>query len=239
MSATALVMPYYQNPNMLERQLANLAALPDAMRDLLSVVIVDDGSPTEPATPCGIDLRGIPLQIYRIKADVRWNQDAARNIGVSHSEMSWVLMTDIDHIVPERTWARVLLRDHDRSKVYTFGRVSAPDMTTYKPHPNTWLMTKDMFDKCGGYDERFAGYYGTDGDFKDRVLKNAKLDMFKEHIIRVPRTVLPDASTTTYLRKQPEDKPAIIRIKAERAKQKGWVPLRGSFEYERTFPPSA
>jgi hypothetical protein len=71
---------------------------------------------------------------------------------------------------------------------------------------------------------RFAGYYGTDGDFKERVSwpMPAKIKMFKEHIIRVPRTVLADASTTTYLRKQPEDKPMIIqdhRLSAQQGKR--------------------
>lgn len=231
---TSLVMPYYDNPGMLREQYASIRLLAPALRDLLGVVIVDDGSPNSPAFPEEI---GCPLQIYRIKEDVRWNQDAARNIGVRHAENNWVLMTDIDHVVPPATWERLLLRDHDKNNVYTFGRVSAPELAPYKPHPNTWFMTKEKFDECGGYDERFAGYYGTDGDFKDRVLAKAlKVKAFKEAIVRIPRTFIPDASTTTYLRKQPEDKPAIIRIKAERAKVKDWKPLRHSFDYERVFP---
>lgn len=235
MKQTTLVMAYYENAGMLARQFEMIRDLPRELRDWLSVIIVDDGSPTAPAKP--EDLNGVALQMYRLRVDVRWNQDACRNIGVRHSETTWVLMTDIDHMVPADTWRRVLLHKHDPDNVYRFSRVSAPEMLPYKPHPNTYLMTRDMFNKCGGYDERFAGFYGTDGDFKDRVMQNAvKLDQFKEAIIRVPRTVIPDASTTTYLRKQPEDKPTILSIQKKRNNKKGWVPLRGSFEYDRVHP---
>src|SRR5262245_25677441 len=223
---TTLVMPYYMNAGMLRHYYETLRSLPDDIRDLVSVVIVDDGSPMFPAT--AEEVNGISLQIYRIMVDVRWNQDAARNIGVNHSETDWVLMTDIDHLIPAKTWESVVMRHHDKAHVYQFARVSAPDMEPYKVHPNTWLMHRKVFDKIGGYDERFAGYYGTDGDFKDRIIKmGIQIRMFKEPIIRVPRSVIPDASTTSYLRKQPEDTPNIIRIKNERSQEKDWRPMRG------------
>jgi hypothetical protein len=83
MTPTTLVMAYYENPGMLAKQFASIRELPANLRDLIGVVIVDDGSPTKPAQP--EDLAGVPLQIYRIGVDVRWNQDAARNIGVAHA----------------------------------------------------------------------------------------------------------------------------------------------------------
>lgn len=235
MTPTTLVMAYYENPDMLREQYRVLAALPDKLRDLLHVVIVDDGSPRSPAFV--EDLRGIGLQLYRMKKDVRWNQDACRNIGVRHAETGWVLLTDIDHIVPEKTWDTVLSRDWDPQLAYYFARVSAPDLQPYKVHPNTWYMTRQKFDEIGGYDERFAGYYGTDSDFRDRLLKAVvKTPMIKENIIRVPRTQIADASTTTYLRKQPEDREAIHRIKEERAQIEDWKTLRYRFEYGRVYP---
>jgi len=227
-------MPYYENPGMLREYYRHLRSLPRDLRDWLSVVIVDDGSPKHPAH--AEDLYGVALQLYRIKVDVRWNQDAARNIGVAHAETHWVLMTDIDHLVPEETWRAVLLGEHSEKQVYQFARVSAPELVVYKPHPNTWLMTKRQFERVGGYDERFAGFYGTDGDFSERLRALYPVRQFVQPIIRVPRTVIADASTTTYLRKQPEDKPAIKAIKHKREAELGWQPLRGSFPYERVFP---
>ncbi len=52
-------------------------------------------------------------------------------------------------------------------------RVDAPNLTPYKPHPNTWLLTTDLFYRIGGYDERFSGFYGTDGEFRNRVQRTA------------------------------------------------------------------
>jgi glycosyl transferase family 2 len=236
MTPVTLVMPYYENYGMLLKHYETIYQLPDNLRDLLHVVIVDDGSPKAPALPPERGLRGVALQIYRMKQDIRWNQDACRNIGVRHAETEWVLMTDIDHLVPEKTWRQILLRQWDAAFAYRFHRVSAPDLLPYKVHPNSWLMQRKKFDEAGGYDERFAGYYGTDADFRDRVEKVCKMGMIKENIIRFPRTVIPDASTTTYLRKQPEDNENIRRIKLERSLDKDPRPVRYRFEYDRVFP---
>lgn len=234
MNSITLVMAYYENAGMLKVQYEGLRQLPAWMRDQIGVVIVDDCSPKAPAFV--EDLLGIPLQLYRLRKDVRWNQDACRNIGVSHAENNWVLLTDMDHLVPEATWHACIMRKLDPAVVYQFNRVSAPDHSPYKMHPNSWLMTRKMYDAIGGYDEAFAGLYGTDSDFRERVRKVTTIVMLKEVLIRVPRQVIPDASTTTYLRKQPEDAPGLARIKRLREKDPDWKPRRGSFEYDRVHP---
>lgn len=240
MTPTTLVMPFYENPSMLQEHFKILSQLPGQLRDLISVVVVDDGSPKEPAAPPedGM-LQGMSIQIYRILKDVRWNQDAARNLGVVHAETNWVLLTDIDHVVPEATWRTVVMRDHDPECVFRFARVSAPDMEPYKPHPNSWLMTKKKYDEIGGYDERFAGFYGTDGDFRNRVNEFAKsIVSFKEHLIRVPRWHIKDASTRTYLRKQPEDRVGLAKAHADREAllPEEQRPLRYTFDFVRVYP---
>lgn len=238
MTPTTLVMAYYENPNMLWRHYDAWASLPTKLRDLMHVIIVDDGSPNSPARPPTPELcRTMWLQIYRMKKDIRWNQDACRNLGVAHSETEWVLLTDMDHEVPEWVWRTLLLRNWDKTVAYKFRRVSAPDMMAYKPHPNSWFMTRKLYDAAGGYDERFAGYYGTDGDFRNRVLEVAReVIMMKQALVRVPRQVVPDASTTTYLRKQPEDREGIERVMAERALIPDWKPLRGTQDFVRVYP---
>jgi len=230
MTPVTLVMAYYENPSMLDMQFRRLRMLPSDLRDLMHVIIVDDGSPNAAAKPQDI---GMPLQIYRVGVDIRWNQDACRNIGAHHAETEWLLLTDMDHVVPEETWRPVVTRRRDPLSVYRFSRVSAPDMLPYKPHPNSWLMTRKMFERVGGYDERFAGLYGTDADIRDRISQSAQIITLKENLIRVPRDVVPDASTTTYLRKQPEDREGLPRLRAERAASADPRPLRLTFPYER------
>lgn len=236
MNRITLCLAYYENPVMLHRQLVLLAALPNDLRKAIDLIVVDDGSPTKPALPVFRDFPLPPpvaIKCFRMGVDIAWNMDACRNLAVANSDTRWVLLTDIDHLVPERTWRKVTSIELKDLAVYKFGRVSEPDLTPYKQHPNSWLMTRDMFDRCGGYDERFAGWYGTDGDFRNRVAANAPVLSLKEPLIRVPREVTPDASTTTLVRRSPENLANLDRIKAERAKIKGWRPLRGSFPSER------
>lgn len=234
-----LVMAYYDNPKMLAQHYALWAMMPVDLREHIRLVVVDDGSPRWPAEPPLTNgLRAqLSLQIYRLRKDVRWNQDACRNVGVSHAETNWVLLTDIDHVVMEGTWRRLLGSEWDEGKAYKFRRISAPYMDIYKPHPNSWFMTRKLYDRAGGYDERFAGLYGTDGDFRDRVVQTATaVDVLKESLMRVPRAIVEDASTTTYLRKQPEDRAGLERVRLEREAIGDWKPLRGTFEYDRVYP---
>jgi hypothetical protein len=237
MIPVTLVMAYYDNPQMLAAQFDNILSMSPEVQEHLNVVIVDDGSPQHPV-PAPDDPARVPrgLQIYRVGVDVRWNQDACRNIGVRHAETNWVLLTDIDHVVPENTFREAMSKERDWQFVAMFPRVSAPDMEPYKHHPNTWFMSRKMYDEVGGYDERFAGLYGTDGDFAARLRQLTKIRHFKQPIIRVGRSVVPDASTTTYLRKQPEDKEGLDRVRRERAKTPDWKPLRYQFPYARVYP---
>ena len=240
-----LCLPYYMNKGMLAKYLNCIEAMQIGVREGLAVIVVDDGSPDGDATGREI---GCPLSIYKIGVDIRWNQDAARNIAAHHAETPWLLLTDIDHLVPVETFAMILETKLRKSTVYRFSRETLEqngETTRYKPHPNSWLMTKALYTAIGGYDERFAGYYGTDSDFRNRVNKAAyEVKILPEVIIRVPRTVLPDASTTTYQRKAPEDGPNIARINYERSihiahcAQRGmpWRPLNRRFPYKQIYP---
>ena len=233
MRKVTLVLAYYENPSMLERQYAVLRALPEELRAWISLTVVDDGSPDSPARAPMESLGIASFELYRVDVDVRWNQDACRNIGAHHARADgWLLLTDMDHLVPEATWRRVIQGRLDRSIVYRFSRVSEPELQPYKPHPNTWLLTRRLYVTVGGYDERFAGWYGTDADFRDRITPRAKaVEILPEVIIRVPREVTPDASTTRYERKSAEDVENIRRIL--HARTPGARPKTLSFPYHR------
>jgi hypothetical protein len=232
MREATLIMAYYENKDMLAAQFAFIRKMPKEIRKFIRVIVVDDGSPFHPAEA---EDCGCPLAIYRIGVDIRWNQDAARNIGAFHAETDWRLFTDMDHMVPADTWQYLQTADLSEYATYKFARVSAPSFEPYKQHPNSFFMTKAIWERIGGYDERFAGYYGTDGDFRDRLVMAGPIVNLKFPLIRVPREHIHDASTTRYARKSPEDK-RIREIKAERNRIPGWRPLNLSFPYTRTFP---
>ena len=235
MTPFTLVMRYYINPGQLRAQAMVWTQLPKLIRDNLHVVIVDDGSPSGAAIDAmQFDaLRVASFQLYRIGVDVPWNTDAARNIGMKYAPTEWRVMTDMDHIVPEKTWLKLMTMKLKTHRVYRFARVSAPDLSPYHRHPNSYAMSGEMFERIGGYDERFASLYGTDGPFSKDVQRTAEVVDLKEVLVRVPREVVPDASTTTLARKKPEDKINMLAIAAERAKEHNWRPLRYQFPYER------
>jgi hypothetical protein len=231
-----LIMPYYDNPEMLEEQQRQWLKYPEELRRRLHVIVVDDGSPRWPARPhvWPTDLGLASFRLYRTLVDVRWNWLFCRNLGVSEATTDWIFMTDIDHVMPGKTLARLLEAKLEAGKAYRMSRVDAPHKTPYKPHPNTWLMTRALFDKIGGYDERFSGFYGTDGEFRRRVQDNStEIVLLPLTMVRYPREVIADASTTTYGRKEEQDRKNVRRIVLERADIPDWRPLRLSFPFER------
>lgn len=222
-------MAYYENYSMLQKQIEMFSSYNADIKKYIEAVIVDDGSPTAPARFESDP--GFPMSLYRMKKDIAWNQDACRNLAASQAKGDWLLMTDMDHMIPESTIRHAISGNLNPAYIYTFARVTAPEMEPYKPHPNSYLMTKVLYEKIGGYDERFAGYYGSDGDFSTRArLKCNGFEALPLPLIRVPRSYIPDASTTTLTRKTPEDREMIRQIKLQRANQ---PPLRGLTEWER------
>jgi hypothetical protein len=141
-----------------------------------------------------------------------------------------VLLTDIDHLVPEKTWIKILTASLNPRQVYKFGRVSEPDLAPYKPHPNTWLMTRETYDRAGGYDERLAGWYGTDGDFRNGAKGRAGGELQRADRARAARgdaRRLDDDAGAPIARERGRPRSS----QSERAKIKGWRPLRGQFPW--------
>lgn len=228
------VYPYYENPEFFKRQLALWGSYSEELQKLLSVIVVDDGSPNNPAKNvvgfCRSVLGMFPLfmlRVFRIEVDIRWNWLAARNIGMHHAVDGWCILTDMDHMIEEKVLDSIVHGKHDEGMIYRFSRREWTGMNVH-PHPNSMLMTKEMFWKVGGYDERLSGYYGTDGDWRRRCAETAPIGTLHEELVRYEH--IEDSSTSRYLRKQPEDarkKP----ILALRKRDKNWKPKTLSFPY--------
>lgn len=244
MRSITFVTAYYRNPGMLRAQQATWQGYSEDIRAAFHVRVCDDGSPKGVARkvvePCGI----ASYELWRTDQDVRWNWLFCRNLGASRApiDCNWLVLTDIDHVMPEATARRLMTADLDEDVIYRFSRVDAPNLTPYKPHPNSWFMSREMFAKVGGYDERFSGFYGSDADFRERCQAASRaLIMLPEPLIRYPREVLADASTDparwtdgsgrAIERKTKYDGEGISRIRAERDAIKGWRPLTLTFPH--------
>jgi hypothetical protein len=195
--------------------------------------VVDDCSPSYPALEVVRDFPDIAVRLFRMQVDVPWNQDACRNLAVSQTDDgTWLLLTDMDHLPPEETIRAIMTEKLDGNAFYTFTRVSAPDMTPYKPHPNSYLMLKETYDRAGGYDERWAGVYGTDGAFRSRLNQIARAKAFDEPLIRYGREVIADASTTQFERRSEEN--TVLRSeRGMKIRAEGGPPQRGLFPWTR------
>lgn len=230
MTMLSLVVPYYLNRTMLELQAREWARWSRKAKAQIEIIIVDDGSP-EPAADIDLGITSpIELSIYRITEDRPWHQHAARNLGAHVATAPWLLLTDMDHVLTAHQADALLKRlgKLDPGTAYFLHRIEAStglptmasDGLTPKPHPNSFVMTRDLYWQAGGYDEDFCGIYGTDGLFKARLFQLAEQGFLKHvALTRYWRDIVPDASTTTLQRKEgrkPGDKEAVaIRKKAE------------------------
>jgi hypothetical protein len=221
-----LMLPFYQNSQFLRTQIAWWGTYPEHIRAHLSAIVVDDGSPKPAYDVLSRIAHPFPIRLFRIQQDVRWNWLAARNIAFRHADEGWCLVTDMDHVVPQSTAEAVIYGAHDPSVIYGFSRREYTGAAV-APHPNSWLMTREMFWRVGGYDEALSGHYGTDGDWRRRMAAVAPIQILSDRLIR--HEYQQDSSTTTYLRKQPEDA-AVKGIIAKRGK--GWRPKTLTFAYD-------
>jgi glycosyltransferase involved in cell wall biosynthesis len=168
---TSWIIPYYNNRDMLTRTLTEWEAYNYNDRQLIKFIIVDDGS-KYPALDvirswiaAGHNLN-FDLRLYRILVDIPWNQDGARNLAMKLCETEWAFMTDVDHLLM-RTSVAKFLTFQPRPKTYYMPNQLLTDGTSLeRPHPNSYLMRVSDFWSMGGYDEDFAGYYGSDGNFR-------------------------------------------------------------------------
>jgi hypothetical protein len=227
-----LIMPYYENPDFFRKQIGFWRGLPEDLRQYMHCIIVDDGSPGHPAEQIVLeefrwDRPIADFQLFRIEVDVRWNWLAARNIGAVHASMVWVMLTDMDHVLTAEVLKTLVYGQHDLNVIYRFSRREHSGEKIH-PHPNSWFMTKAMFWKIGGYDERMSGYYGSDGYYRRRCAETAPIRIMADELVRYEK--LGDSSTVKYLRKQPED----AKLKEiVRAFPKGSKPKILSFRYHK------
>lgn len=245
LSDLTLIMPYYENPGMLARQFEEWQKWPADARKRIRVVLIDDGSQRAPAALV-VRPDGIPaLEVYRVSEDRPWHQHAARNLGAHVAPDGWLLMTDMDHVLTAKNAVALLKRlpRMDGKAIFTLHRIEAttgePTRSAdgdLKPHPNSFVLTRDLYWRIGGYDEDYCGIYGTDGLFKERAFRAGRRDHLKKvALTRFWRDVIADASTNAPRKdgRVPGAKQAVKLAKIKRGEPDSVKVL--DFEWERVF----
>lgn len=223
MASLTLVMPYYENPGMLAKQYTEWERWPAEVQESIMVILVDDGSQLVPADRVNRSLHLPGIQIWRVDEDRPWHQHAARNLGAHVAPDGWLLMTDMDHILTAENAESLLRRlpKMDAQAIYTLHRVEADtgedtlnERGQKKPHPNSFVLTRELYWRIGGYDEDYCGVYGTDSLFKRRAFAVGRKEHLKKvALVRYWRDLITDASTNAP-RKEGRDPNALERIRA-------------------------
>lgn len=205
MRQATIAMAYYENPQMLHLHLVEWSKYREEDKALLSAIIVDDGSPRNPAADVikayGGDV-GFPIKLFRILENKPWNQDGARNLAMTYAT-GWVLLTDMDHMLARGQAPGFLCCVNAARWVEYY----MPDRVTFAmvpehSHANSYVMHSAAFWKAGGYDEDFSGAYGSDGNFRKCMRSQLRECATHEfHLMRWSRDDISDASTTDWGRK--------------------------------------
>ena len=199
MHQVRLIYPYYENPQMLERQVENWNRYAGILRDSVKLFLVDDGSQKHPAEPILRECR-LPKKLFVIEEDIPWNQHGARNLGAhvacKPEENYWLYMSDMDVILTAEMAYSLFERPLDPKYHYTFERKFLPDLVRSKVHCNTFLVKHSIYWAAGGYDEDYCGTYGGDGPFL-RAINNLAPNRHLSDVVLfgVERDVIPDANT--------------------------------------------
>eukprot|EP00339_Tiarina_fusa_P011108 CAMPEP_0117015572 /NCGR_PEP_ID=MMETSP0472-20121206/12417_1 /TAXON_ID=693140 ORGANISM="Tiarina fusus, Strain LIS" /NCGR_SAMPLE_ID=MMETSP0472 /ASSEMBLY_ACC=CAM_ASM_000603 /LENGTH=240 /DNA_ID=CAMNT_0004719405 /DNA_START=230 /DNA_END=947 /DNA_ORIENTATION=- len=168
-----VALMYYAEPAMLLRQLENFVSYPEALRQKIVLLIVDDGSP-EPSLTASTYI----TQDHRAKLDIRnayiqqntpWNTPGARNLAFHVATTDSVFMIDADLLIPVETMEKAAhLADlssspeaiHTGFIAHQFNRTRPSG--EYKVHPSAMLLDVSAFWLSGGCEEDFSGHYGSE-----------------------------------------------------------------------------
>lgn len=174
-----VILTYYNQKNILKQQIETWNSYPDAFKQKLHFLFVDDCSKQSAAEL--IPENDLQISVYRVLEDKYCNIGGARNLGTHVAPTEWILHSDMDHIIPAEAMEQILaLPFSSKSVIYKFNRQNIVT-GEYKIHPGSMLLTRKLYWEAGGCDEDFVGNYGqTDVHFFYRADKIVRTEQRKD-----------------------------------------------------------
>jgi len=176
----SLIITYYNQEEMLNKQLKIWDSYSDETKNQIHFIIVDDAS-TKEAEPIikSNSHTNLNISLLKIKEDIYCNIPGAMNLGSKEARTPWLLHMDMDHYFDEDNVRKVIHisnNEEDTNKVFKFNRDvrKNPEMLRKNPsgfkfHPKLCLISYRCYWNIGGFDEDFSGHYGrTDTAFFTR-----------------------------------------------------------------------
>lgn len=153
------IVPVYfnqKNTDVLTDLLKTYAGYKQELMKRIQFIIVDDHSPIPVIIPEEIKLNYV---LFRVTDDIQWNQSGARNLGVVYATSPRIILTDCDHVFPEKLLEKIVESKIPEKKIYKFKRVKANGEPSNSAC-NIFYLSKSTFFSVMGYDEEFCGNYG-------------------------------------------------------------------------------
>jgi hypothetical protein len=202
----SLIVNVLESYEIVRRQLLHLERI---LTPECELILVDDGSVPSLQAACDSVQRTFPFELLCTNDRRPWTQPRARNIGAERAQAGKLLFFDVDHILTREILTICL--DYAGDKLHWLRRPGILDqqgrivtdvevlrshgLTTQGPgvHPNSFLIRRKIFQRLGGYDERFCGRYGgEDIDFNRRYQRLCEAGMARPEEVRGQGYFFPD-----------------------------------------------
>jgi predicted glycosyltransferase involved in capsule biosynthesis len=183
MTELSLIVNVLESYEVVRRQLLYLGKV---LTPECELIVIDDGSAPSLEETCNAVAKDHAFHLHCTRDRRPWTQPRARNIGAALAVAPRLLFFDIDHILTHELIARCLTYPGDRlhwrrrpgalneqGRLVTDLAILAEQYgltnQTEGVHGNSFFIRKELFQRLGGYDERYCGRYGGDDlDFNDR-----------------------------------------------------------------------
>ena len=156
-------MTYYNQDEMLKKQITNWNSYSNEIREQVKFVLVDDCSMVNSIENFDFSSSEVDLDVYRVLDDIYFNVPGAVNLGADVTETEWFIKQDMDTIIPEETMTKLLelIESEPEKTIYKFYRTNGTEISnSNKITPGQFMIRKNDFWSIGAWDEDFCEDYG-------------------------------------------------------------------------------
>ena len=133
----------------------------------LELIFIDDGSNPK------LDTSKVPnwVRKFRVIEDIPWNQPGAKNLASHVSTGEWLFFLDADQLLQREQIITLTKTLHllKSSTIYRLRRFCSKSKKELSSHQNCQLISRKDYLSFGGYDEDFAGNYGHEDAYFERL----------------------------------------------------------------------